>query len=241
MKKIIFRKMSLDENIELIKWSYFQKNDNLNIHKFTINLFPELDNLDNNSKNEINNIIKKAVTKEYNNNINNIEKEVLRYNYLWNECNNRFFNKLEDYFNIEFPKKEIIASVGLIPVFPRDIDNYSFSIGMHLDNSKLRETCAHETLHFIWFKKWMSIYPNTDRKELDYPYLIWQYSEMVTDSILNSEDFKEFNFNEKSYDYFYEINNGVIMNDLKKIYSESITINEKIVKGYEYLLKNISR
>ena len=55
---------------------------------------------------------------------------------------------------IEWPNnlKEISATVGLIPVFPRYLDNFSFSIGTGVDDSKLLEVCAHETLHFYGLK-----------------------------------------------------------------------------------------
>lgn len=36
----------------------------------------------------------------------------------------------------------------MLPFFPRDIDNYTFYINPHLNEEKLTEACAHETLHF---------------------------------------------------------------------------------------------
>lgn len=44
--KLKFRKMSLQENIELIKWAYYENDDLFNIHNFTIKYFPKLENLD---------------------------------------------------------------------------------------------------------------------------------------------------------------------------------------------------
>lgn len=67
------------------------------------------------------------------------------------------------------------------------------------------------------------------------------YSEMVTDPILNNQPFVDiFDFEEKAYDSFYEIyeNDTLVMDNLRKIYSENIPINEKIDKGFDYL-KNI--
>mgnify|MGYP000729010373 CR=1 FL=1 len=64
--KLKFRKMSLEENIELIKWAYYENDDLFNIHNFTIKYFPELENLDKNlSKEEINKIIERIVKESY--------------------------------------------------------------------------------------------------------------------------------------------------------------------------------
>ena len=103
--------------------------------------------------------------------------------------------------NIKWPNnlKEISATVGLIPVFPRYLDNFSFSIGTGVDDSKLLEVCAHETLHFLWFEKWKQIHPETPRREYDSPYLVWQYSEMVTDPILNNKPFSTIFFEVYNY------------------------------------------
>ena len=147
--------------------------------------------------------------------------------------------------NIKWPNnlKEISATVGLIPVFPRYLDNFSFSIGTGVDDSKLLEVCAHETLHFLWFEKWKQIHPETPRREYDSPYLVWQYSEMVTDPILNNKPFSEIFENlfvERSYDSFYELydKDNLVMNNLRNIYSENIPIEEKMNKGFIYI-KNI--
>ena len=103
---------------------------------------------------------------------------------------------------------------------------------------KLLRTCAHETLHFLWFEKWKQLHPETSRREFDSPYLVWKYSEMVTDPILNSKSFSDlFVLNERGYDSFYELKDGnsKVMDNLRQIYSKDIAIEEKIDTGYEYV------
>ena len=52
--KIVFREMTLEENINIIKWEYFERDEPLNIHKIIVTQFKELDGLDENlSKEEI--------------------------------------------------------------------------------------------------------------------------------------------------------------------------------------------
>lgn len=247
LPKIRFREMTLEENIEIIKWSYFEDNGALSVHDFTIKYFPELANLDSKlSRNKVYKVIEEAVTNSYNKNKNKIAKETEKYNSIWEKYNDKYFETLSLYLGVNWPNNisEIYATVGLIPVFPRHLDEFSFSISTGIDELELLEVCAHETLHFLWFEKWKKIHPETKRREFDSPYLVWQYSEMVTDPILNNKPFSDmFNFNERGYDSFYEIDdNGCkVMDKLRKIYSKDIPIEEKINEGFEYInqiLKN---
>ena len=138
-----------------------------------------------------------VVKKEYCKYNSIIKEEVQRYNRLWEKYNDLYFETLSNYLDVEWPKNlDIIeGKVGLLPVFPRDLDGFSFAISIGVDDLKIIETCAHETLHFLWFEKWKNIHPETPRREYDSPYITWQYSEMVTDPILNNDPFADmFNF-----------------------------------------------
>ena len=230
LPKIRFREMTLEENIEVIKWAYFEDNGALSVHDFTVKYFPELANLDPNlSRDKVYKVIEEVVTSDY------------------NKYKESFYNTLSSLNIIFFPLtinltnvNEIVATVGLIPVFPRYLDSFSFSVSTGVNELKLLEVCAHETLHFLWFEKWKKIHPETKRREYDSPYLVWQYSEMVTDPILNNKPFSDmFDFNERGYDNFYEIDdNGCkVMDNLRKIYSKDISIEEKMNQGFEYINK----
>ena len=239
--KVEFREMTLDENIDVIKWAYYENNDSLNVHEYTLQLFPELADLDSNlGKEEVYKKIEEIVTKHYRLNEENIKREVSRYNLLWKDYNDKYLRTLSSYLNIDWPKeiKVIVANLGIIPVFPRYIDEFSFSIGIDVDDTKLIEVCAHETLHFLWFEKWKTLYPNIPSREYDAPYLPWKYSEMVTDPILNSEPFsKMFEFKEKSYDSFYDLEKDgkSVMEHLRNIYGQDMSIEEKIKMGFDYI------
>lgn len=245
--KLKFRKMSLQENIDLIKWAYYENDDLFNIHNFTIKYFPKLDKLDKNfSKEEINQIIEKVVKENYENHKKQKEKEIQKYNSLWEKYNDIYFKTLSNYLNINWPNNiDIIeAKVGIIPVFPRYLDSFSFSVTIKMTEKQLIETCAHESLHFLWLEKWKSLYPKTPREEFESPHITWQYSEMVTDPILNNKPFSEiFDFCEKGYSSFYEMYDGktLVMNNLRKIYSEDISVNDKIKKGFEYITKLLKK
>lgn len=233
--------MELEENIEIIKWAFFEKNENLSVHDYTIQYFPQLARIDLNSKKEeIYEIIRDVVTKDYKKYRERIENEAARYNKIWSEYNDKYFYMLSNFFGITFPKniKKIDAHVGLIPTFPRYLDSFSFALSTGLNDWKLIEVAAHETLHFLWFEKWKSMYPKTPRSHFESPFDEWRYSEMVTDPILNNKPFTGlFKFTEKSYDSFYELydNDELVMDKLRNIYSTDDSIEEKIEKGYKYI------
>ena len=120
LPKIIFKVMTLQENIDIIKWTYFDNNGVLSVHDFTIKYFPQLANLDTNlSRNESYKVIEEIVTNDYNKYKDRIKSETERYNALWGQYNNSYFKALSSYLNIKWPNnlKEVSATVGLIPVF----------------------------------------------------------------------------------------------------------------------------
>jgi len=241
--KIKFREMTLKENIDMIKWIYYLENKSFDISSYMNEYFPELANLDKNlNKESVYSIISYVVTDSYKSNIDFIKKEVVRYNNIWNKYNDDYFVSLSKYLNINWPSDiEVIdASLGLIPIFPRNIDSFSFSLTVGLKDSDIIRFSAHETLHFLWFLKWRELYPNSSRKEFDSPYLPWKYSEMVTDPILNSKEFKNIlNISEKSYSNFYEIEKDgeYLMEGLKEIFSSNKMIEDIIKEGFLYVKK----
>lgn len=241
--KISFKPMTLDENIELIKWAFFKDDDVLSVYSYTVEYFSDLKNIDRNlPKDVIYKEIESVVIREYNKNKSKIDKEVIRYGLLWDKYNDIYFSTLSEYLGIDWPLdlENIVAKVGIIPIFPRYLDSFSFSISIDVNDILLIETCAHETLHFLWFEKWKKIHPEIPRKEYDSPYMVWRYSEMVTDPILNNKPFSDlFDFYERGYDSFYELYDGdvLIMDNLRELFSQDVHIDKKINDGYDYVRK----
>ena len=236
MPQVIFKKMSLEDNIKFIKTIINDKNNYIDIYQKTISLFPELTNIKNKSE------ITEIVTNYYNNNINNLEYDVKKYNKNWNKYNNNFFQELTKYLEIKWPSNHNIieATVGIIPVCPRYLKNFTFSVHDGIKNEFLIEICAHELCHFLWFEKWKELYPNCPKNEFESPHIPWIYSEMVVDPILNSKNLQKVFDNQKhkyAYDSFYEIeyNNENIMNKLNEIYQSPLSIENKIKTGYQYI------
>ena len=240
---IKFHKMLLEENVDLIQKAFFGDNSKLNFYNYVIKMFPKLSYIDEEklSKEIILQKIKSVVIESYYNNVNEIEKSLIEYNKIWHKYNNKYMATISEYLNIEWPEKikTINVNIGIIPFFPRYLDTFSFSLCPNLKKEMFMKIIAHEVLHFIWFEKWMELYPNTKKYELESPYKVWEYSEMVTDCIINSSKVSSiYKFNEKSYDYFYEIKNEnvYLMDKIKEIFNSNDTIENKIKKGYTYYL-----
>ncbi len=243
LPKIVFRKMTLKENIELVQWAYYEDNSSCGIHEFVLEYFPALRELTSaTSKEEAYQKIEEVVTNDYESYSNRIEEEVERYNALWQSINDPYFAKISEYLNIEWPEDiDIIdARVGLTPTFPRYLDERAFAITTNMNEESVIRVSAHESLHFLWMEKFKQLFPNTKRREFDSPYYPWQYSEMVTDPILNSKEINSLlHVNEESYDCYYEMQyeGTSIIEGLRQIYTSTDCIEDKIVKGYTYAVQ----
>lgn len=238
--KIVFRPMSLEKNIDRIKWAFYEDNDSLDVHRYTVEYYPELEEIDTKTPKEVAyKKIEQVVRNQYNKNYDELEKEVERYNRIWDEYNEKYFPLLSKYLNTNWPEDKLVinAEIGFIPVCPRYIDTYSFDLYTDMSDLGLIRVCAHETLHFLWFKKWMEMYPDTPIDGNEIPDLVWKYSEMITDPVLNNKPFDIFNFKEEGYDSFYEMYDGdeLVMDKLRKLYEKDMTIEEKIDKGFKYI------
>ena len=233
-----FKVMTLEENIDLVKYAYNEKDKTINTYKYVTGLFPELKEIKKDL--DINKQIEDIVNKRYYDNFDLLNQKITEYTNIWNKYNDIYLKSLSEYFDISNLKvSKIIANVGIIPIFPRYLDTYSFSIGI-VDEEKLIETTSHEILHFFWFEKWKEMFPNYKKEEFETPNLIWKYSEMVVDPILNSKIFKDiFKINYKAYDSFYGLYDQEVkvMDKLKEIYNENTSISNKILLGYEYIKK----
>lgn len=239
MSDINFEKMSLEDNIDIVKWSYYSEGY---IHDYTINLFPELSSFEKGklSEQDKDKELEKVVKDYYDKYLEYIASKLDEYKKEWSKYNDVYFNTLKNYLNTELPNKDITCYVGIIPIYPRNINDNYFAISTKVKDEEFLRVCAHEILHFLWFKKWQSMYPKTSKKEFNAPYLPWKYSEMITDPILNSKEIqKVFNhkFKEFTYDEFYllEYNKENVMKHLVSIWQKNINIEDKIIEGYEYI------
>ncbi|MBU6426634.1 hypothetical protein KGQ27_00095 [Patescibacteria group bacterium] len=103
----------------------------------------------------------------------------------WEKIGQAFLEVLSEHFETDWPedRHEIIGYVSALPAYPRFLKDYSFCVG-YKNVANMIETAAHEILHFLWFKKWAEIFPETDKKEFESPHLVWRLSEIMDPIIL---------------------------------------------------------
>ena len=116
-----------------------------------------------------------------------LENLVTIYQKEWDVVNDRYLTTLSSHLETEYPKsrKTITAYVSIVPIFPRFLDKWAFNVSSKKPESMI-PTSMHEILHFLYFKKWMEVFPKTKRKELDAPYLVWRLSEILDPIILDN-------------------------------------------------------
>ncbi len=228
LPKVVFKKIDYNINVDIIKWTFNDDNSDFNLSLKTKHMFPNI-------KNKLD--IREGVLKELSNKDSEIISSVTNYQKSWDSYNDVYIKALEDYFDIKWPSnyRKIFGMVGIMPIFPRYLDEHFFAVSYNMDNSFVVATTAHECCHFLYFEKWKELFPDYNKTTFDSPHLIWELSEMVIDVILNNKLFNDiFHYNFKSYDYFYE-NNKEEMDTIKLIYNNN-NISDAIKKSYEYLL-----
>jgi hypothetical protein len=103
----------------------------------------------------------------------------------WKNIGSAFLEALSQHFRTDWPddKPELKGFISALPAYPRFLDDYSFCLG-YKDIPDMIEVSAHKILHFLWFKKWKEVFPETERREYESPNLCWRLSEIMDPIIL---------------------------------------------------------
>jgi hypothetical protein len=145
----------------------------------------------------------------------------------WEKINSAFLGTLSEHFETDWPadRQEIRGYVSVLPAYPRFLDEYSFCIG-YKDVSSMIEVSAHEILHFLWFKKWKEVFPETKGREYESPNLCWRLSEIMDPIILQCNPKIRELIKPKKWDYSsfkkIKIGNVGMTEHFKNIYLESV-------------------
>lgn len=242
--KIKFRYMTLNEVSSVLAFSAFQTDGILPLSEGTFYLYPELkDNisiLEDVDYNKRIDIISKLIKEKYDDSINEFNNKKIKEHYqaVWYKYNDEYFKSLSNYFNVTL-NKDVDASIGLIPVCPRDIDNLSFSVDLQ-DDERLIDTCMHECCHYYFFETCKKIFKNIKNEDFNNPSMLWYLSEISIDAILNRDEFQKiFKHDFRTYDNFYdiEINGECIVDTIKRIFDNN-DVESSIKIGLKYLNDN---
>jgi len=185
LPKVEFELASVEDQAGIIK--RFYERDNARWIPMFTHAFPQLkDAIDKSQSDEDKFIACKTIveTKINTQREKLLEAQVMLENE-WGLINNLFLSALSQHFETEWPidKKIMKAKVSILPIFPRDLNTYSFYVGIR-DAEREIETTAHEIVHFLWFKKWKEVFPEIPREQYEIPHLVWRLSEIMDPIIL---------------------------------------------------------
>ena len=186
--KVEFKLASIEDQAGIVN-RFYARNDPRWMPMFT-QVFPELKDAINKSQNDEDKFIacKTIVEKKIYSQREKLTETKLLLENEWGLINNLFLSTLSKHFETEWPtdKETMEAKVSILPIFPRDLDTYSFYVGVR-DAEREIETTAHEIVHFLWFKKWKEVFPETPREQYEIPHLVWRLSEIMDPIILQCQ------------------------------------------------------
>ena len=84
-----------------------------------------------------------------------------------------------------FEQINIFMSVN--PIAPRSLKQKYFLLPVFEEDETLLSFCAHELLHFIYFKKWHELFSD-EYATYEYPHRTWVLSELLAPVILGETD-----------------------------------------------------
>lgn len=89
------------------------------------------------------------------------------------------------------PIDKINIWVGACPIAPRFLDIHSFLMPYHHDLDYMITTSTHEMIHFLYFKKWASLFPEHKPEMFESPHPVWVLSEILAVIIGNDARIKD--------------------------------------------------
>jgi len=185
--------------------------------------------------------LKKFVYKKYKEEKKQFDFKIYKINEKLNENLDLILNEFANIFNICYDGEEIYkVEMGISPMCPRYLDEKSFDINVLSNINYNFQIILHEMVHFYWFKKLKSLYPNIERREFERPRLSWLLSEIVVDPILKNTGLSKFIVNNPAYEIFYEseINGQNLIEKFNDIYKNSNNIEGFIKESMEFVMLN---
>lgn len=111
----------------------------------------------------------------------------MKFQRKWDKNGDKYLKILSDHFEINCPKnkKSIKTYVSIVPINPRNLDKWSFTIRYEDTEQRMMRTAIHEILHFLYFENWKEVFPKAERQTYDSPHLAWKLSEILAPIIMN--------------------------------------------------------
>jgi len=169
-----------------------------------------------------------------------LEKKQKIFQREWNKINDKVMLVLSEIIEQEWFERDrkIFARVSLNPICSRWIKSRIFDVYYKDSPRRMKSTAIHEILHFIYFEKWRTLFPNTKEKEFDGPHLVWQLSEMVPGIILNDKRVQNiFKYKFNSYKEYknFKLNGKPLLSYLQDFYDNRKNFADFLKKSWKFV------
>jgi len=173
----------------------------------------------------------------------NLELKNKRFQKSWDRINDKALETLSEVVEIEWPKKDkvIKAYTTLNPICPRWIKEREFDLFYEFNMKKMKAVSLHEILHFIYFEKWKEVFPRTNEKKFDGPYLVWDLSEMVPSIILSDKRIQKILKHKPSVYSEYaklRIGNKPLLGYLQEFYDNKKDFEDFLRQSWKFVKKH---
>ncbi|MDO8516656.1 MAG: hypothetical protein Q7S33_00880 [Nanoarchaeota archaeon] len=243
--KIEFVTTELNDYLDTLKYFLLDKNHGDSWRETIFLVYPDLkeklEKSDNKEK-DIENFFRQK-EKKFNKFFKKIRDDFQKS---WDKINDEVMIALEDINEIKWPKKfkKFGARITLNPICPRYLDNNAFDVYFGFADMTMKSIVLHEVSHFIFFEKFKEIYPKTNKKEFESPYLIWKLSEIMPAIILNDKRIQKV-FHHEASDFVYdcfkkEIDNKRLLDYFRKFYKDRKSFRDFVEKSYDFVKKHES-
>jgi len=90
-----------------------------------------------------------------------IEEAKDKFEKSWGENEEEIYSTLSKDFETDFPEgvSKIKARISINPINPRYLDKWSYDVFYRASGDRMKEISIHEIIHFLYFKKWLEVFP----------------------------------------------------------------------------------
>jgi len=201
--EVRFEVLDIQDEVNMIMDFCMHKNPSLDFSEVVYNTHPELRKMVDGITDEkqFREQCEKYVIDYVSKNKDILEKSKEHFQRIWEQIGGSILNSLSRDFETDFPEgiKEIKANVSINPICPRCIDEWTFNLYHKLSDVLVLKTVIHEIIHFVYFRKWSKVFPDSDSKKYSGMNSEWILSEILVHTIINNNKiFQNILKNEKS-------------------------------------------
>lgn len=170
-----------------------------------------------------------------------IQEKVKRFEYLVHEKLTEAVEQLQEIFELQYADKQVYhCYLGFYNPFPRSVLTREYWLHYDISDEVFLRASLHEINHMILFDKWKSLHGYEEKKEPDYPDILWLLEELAIEPTLNDQRIQRIiPIRHEAYESLkaIEVGGKPITLHIQEIYDASGNIRTFLEESY-YFLQN---